>query len=146
MDTQTIHQYKKNITHLFIIASLVIAISLLAILLVLSADVVLSQQLPIITTVVLWIAVLFGSIVGESKNITLFNTTVSIVGFVCAFVLAMSVFVQNSSSPLSLFLFWISQILSAIFILSTYFSVQLYTEPKKIPEKKPAVRKRKSTK
>ncbi len=145
MDVKNVHQYKKNITHLFIIASLVIAVSVMATLLALSAEIVTSQEFPILITVVLWIAVLFGSIVGEGKNITIFSIVVSIIGFVCSFVLAMSLFVQNSANPLSIFLFWISQILSAVFILATYFSLQLYTE-QNTPTKKPVTRKRKVTK
>ncbi len=131
MDTQPFHYYRKNTIYLFVIAALLMAVSVLATVLVLVPAHMLINDSPIIITIFLWIALLFGTVLGESKKIALFNMIVSIVGFVCAFVLAVSIFSKGWDSALSLFLFWISQILSAIFILSSYFSVQAYLETKK---------------
>lgn len=145
MDKQAFDYYKKNTTYLFVVASLLIAISVLATILVLIPVRMLSEQLPILITIFLWISLLFGAIVGEGKKGTFFNIVVSISGFIFAFILAVSVFIKSGTNATSLFLFWISQILSAVFVLSTYFSVQAYLESKKEPEKK-IVRKRKTVK
>lgn len=146
MDKQAFHYYRKNTIYLFVVAALLIAVSVLATVLVLVPLRMLTQELPILITIVLWIALLFGTILGEGKRVAGFNMTVSIVGFICAFVLAVSVFVKEHTNALSLFLFWISQILSAVFILSTYFSIQAYLESKKKIVRKSSPRKVKTTK
>lgn len=145
MDKQAFDYYKKNTTYLFVVASLLIAVSVLATILVLIPVRMLSEQLPILITIFLWISLLFGAIVGKGKKGAFFNIIVSISGFIFAFILAASVFIKSGTNATSLFLFWISQILSAVFVLSTYFSVQAYLESKKEPEKK-IVRKRKTVK
>jgi hypothetical protein len=144
MDKQLFHFYRKNTTYLFVVAALLIAVSVLATVLVLIPPNMLIEEAPILATIILWIALLFGTLLGEGKKVAMFNLVVSITGFICSFVLAVSVFIQDSTNALSLFLFWISQILNAVFILSTYFSVQAYLETKREPVKKAVVRKRKT--
>ncbi len=147
MDKQAFHFYRKNTIYLFVIAALLIAVSVLATVLVLVPLQMLIQEMPILVTILLWIALLFGTLFGSGKKVSLFNLIVSITGFVCSFILAVSVFVKNETNALSLFLFWISQILNAVFILATYFSVQAYLESKKKIVRKPqVVRKRKTEK
>lgn len=131
MDKQLFYYYRKNTIYLFVIAALLMAVSVLATILVLVPANMLMKDSPILITILLWIALLFGTILGESKQITVFNMVVSILGFICSFVLAVSMFVNGGQGALNLFLFWISQILSAVFILSSYFSVQAYLETKK---------------
>jgi hypothetical protein len=131
MDKQLFHFYRKNTIYLFVVAALLIAVSVLATVLVLVPAHMLIRETPILVTTILWIALLFGTLLGNGKKIAVFNLSISVIGFICSFVLAISVFVQDNMSPLSLFLFWISQILNAVFILSTYFSVQAYLETKK---------------
>lgn len=144
MDKQLFHFYRKNTIYLFVVAALLIAVSVLATVLVLIPPNMLIEEAPILATIVLWIALLFGTLLGEGKKVAVFNLVVSITGFICSFILAVSVFIQDSTNALSLFLFWISQILNAVFILSTYFSVQAYLETKREPVKKAVVRKRKT--
>lgn len=144
MDKQLFHFYRKNTIYLFVVAALLIAVSVLATVLVLIPPNMLIEEAPILATIVLWIALLFGTLLGEGKKVAVFNLVVSITGFICSFILAVSVFIQDSTNALSLFLFWISQILNAVFILSTYFSVQAYLETKREPIKKVVVRKRKT--
>jgi|GEM_PF-1112771 len=144
MDKQLFHFYRKNTIYLFVVAALLIAVSVLATVLVLIPPNMLIEEAPILATIVLWVALLFGTLLGEGKKVAVFNLVVSITGFICSFILAVSVFIQDSTNALSLFLFWISQILNAVFILSTYFSVQAYLETKREPVKKALVRKRKT--
>jgi hypothetical protein len=147
MDIQAFHFYRKNTIYLFVVAALLIAVSVLATVLVLVPPHMLIQEMPILITVLLWIALLFGTLFWSGKKFSLFNLIISITGFVCSFILAVSVFVKNETNALSLFLFWISQILNAVFILATYFSVQAYLESKKeVIRKVTAVRKRKTQK
>lgn len=141
MDKQLFQYYRKNTIYLFVIAALLIAVSMLATVLVLVPLKMMIHQGPIISTIVLWVVVLLGTLLGEGKKAAMFNLVVSVVGFICAFVLAVSVFVKGSENALSLFLFWISQILSAVFILSTYFSAQAYFESKKKVTRKRSVKK-----
>jgi uncharacterized protein with PQ loop repeat len=140
MDKQQFSFYRKNTIYLFVIAALLMAVSVLATVLVLVPAHMLINDSPILLTVLLWIALLFGTILGESRQISLFNMVVSIMGFICSFVLAVSMFAEGDSNALSLFLFWISQILSAVFILSSYFSIQAYLETKKTTPIKKAPR------
>lgn len=137
MDKQAFHFYRKNTIYLFVVAALLIAVSVLATVLVLVPPHMLIQEVPVLVTIALWIALLFGTLLSSDKKVSLFNLVVSITGFVCSFILAVSVFVKNESNALSLFLFWISQILNAVFILATYFSVQAYLESKKKVIRKP---------
>lgn len=147
MDKQAFHFYRKNTIYLFVVAALLIAVSVLATVLVLVPPQMLMEEMPILVTVVLWIALLFGTLLSSGAKVSLFNLIVSITGFVCSFILAVSVFVKGETNALSLFLFWISQILNAVFILATYFSVQAYLESKKKIVRKVAVaRKRKTEK
>ncbi len=144
MDKQLFHFYRKNTIYLFVVAALLIAVSVLATVLVLVPPNMLIEEAPILATIILWIALLFGTLLGEGKKVAVFNLVVSVTGFICSFILAVSVFIQDSTNALSLFLFWVSQILNAVFILSTYFSVQAYLETKREPVKKAVVRKRKT--
>jgi len=147
MDNQLFSFYRKNTIYLFVIAALLMAVSILATVLVLVPVNQLVGQTPIILTILLWIALLLGTILGESEQIALFNMVVSIVGFISSFALAASVFVKGDLDALSTFLFWISQILSAIFILSSYFSIQAYLESQKSkPKTKPKKRATRKTK
>jgi len=132
MDTQLFSFYRKNTIYLFVIAAILMVVSVLATVLVLIPAHMLISNFPVLITILLWIALLLGTIFGESKQISLFNLIVSIVGFLCAFVLAVTLFAKGHNDALSLFLFWISQILSTVFILSSYFSVQAYLETKKV--------------
>lgn len=143
MDKQLFSFYRKNTIYLFVIAALLMAVAILATVLVLVPANQLVSQTPIIITILLWIALLLGTILGESDDIALFNMVVSVVGFISSFALAASVFVKGDLDALSTFLFWISQILSAVFILSSYFSIQAYLETRKAQPKKRTVRKTK---
>lgn len=141
MDTNLFSYYKKNTIYLFVIAALLMAVSILATVLVLLPASELVRQTPVIITLLLWIALLLGTILGESDQMATFNMSVSVIGFVCSFALAANLFVSGKVDALTTFLFWISQILSAVFILSSYFSIQAYLEHRRKPKKRTPVKK-----
>jgi hypothetical protein len=141
MDKQLFSFYRKNTIYLFVIAALLMAVSILATVLVLVPANQLINQTPVILTILLWIALLLGTILGESKEVTTFNMVVSVLGFICSFALAASMFVSGRVDALSTFLFWVSQILSAVFILSSYFSIQAFLETQKKKTRKRTTRK-----
>lgn len=148
MDTQSFSFYRKNTIYLFIIAALLIAVSLLATVLVLIPLPVLFQDTPLSITIFLWILLLLGTMLGNNKKVALFTIVVSIMGFICSFALSVSLFSKGNPDAVSLFLFWISQILNAVFILSSYFSIQGFLEMqnKKTQTKLPRKTKESKTK
>lgn len=131
MDKQLFSFYRTNTIYLFVIAALLIAVSILATVLVLVPAQTLFQQAPAIITIALWIALILGVIAGEGKHAVVFTMVVSILGFISAFTLATTLFINGHVDSLTTFLFWVSQILVSVFILSSYFSIQAYIESNK---------------
>lgn len=144
MDKQLFSFYRTNTIYLFVIAALLMAVSILATALVLVPANALFQEAPVILTILLWIALLLGTILGESKQVVTFNMVVSLLGFICSFTLATSLFIGEHVDSLTTFLFWVSQILVSVFILSSYFSIQAYIESHKKQSRTP--RKTRSSK
>lgn len=131
MDKQLFSFYRTNTIYLFVVAALLIAVSILATVLVLVPAHTLFQQAPAILTIVLWIALVLGIIVGEGKQAVVFTMVVSLLGFISSFTLATTLFIDGHVDSLTTFLFWVSQILVSVFILSSYFSIQAYIESNK---------------
>ena len=121
--------YQKNIRYLFILALLVVSVSVLATSLVLLPLEEILVKGGVVATILLWIVLLIGSIIHSHNKFTvIFNLCVSVVGFISSFVLASGMFFIGAVEPITLFLFWVSLILFVIFVLARYFSIQLYHE------------------
>lgn len=143
--------YQKNIRFLFILALLVVSVSVLAASLVLLPLNEIVVKGGISATLVLWIILLAGSVIYTQNKFTfILNICISVIGFISSFVLATGMFFVGAIEPVTLFLFWVSLILFVIFILSSYFSIQVYRDnilvsKKKNTRKKTATRKKTTT-